>query len=130
MEKSSPCDEVGLRDRALLGTLAYTFVRIGAVVNLKVEDYFQTGKRSMIRFTEKGGKETEIPVHTNWRSFLTSNWRHRVLEISQTQHSFRLRWVRRESSGTARRPELMQPEMLKRRAQRRRIVGCILSPFF
>jgi hypothetical protein len=32
-------------------------------VNLKVEDYFQTGKRSMIRFSEKGGKETEIPVH-------------------------------------------------------------------
>jgi site-specific recombinase XerD len=56
-------NEVGLRDRALLGTLAYTFARIGAVVNLKVEDYFQTGKRSMIRFSEKGGKETEIPVH-------------------------------------------------------------------
>jgi integrase/recombinase XerD len=33
------------------------------VVNLKVEDYFQTGKRSLIRFREKGGKETEIPVH-------------------------------------------------------------------
>jgi site-specific recombinase XerC len=32
-------------------------------VGWSVEDYFQTGKRSMIRFTEKGGKETEIPVH-------------------------------------------------------------------
>jgi integrase len=30
----------GLRDRALLGVLAYTFARIGAVVNLKVEDYY------------------------------------------------------------------------------------------
>jgi integrase/recombinase XerC len=28
-----------LRDRALLGVLAYTFARIGAVVSLKVEDY-------------------------------------------------------------------------------------------
>jgi integrase/recombinase XerC len=28
----------GLRDRALLGVLAYTFAPIGAVVNLKVED--------------------------------------------------------------------------------------------
>jgi integrase len=36
---------------------------IGVVVNLKVEDYFQTGKRSLIRFKEKGGKEKEIPVH-------------------------------------------------------------------
>ena len=54
---------VGHRDKAFLATLAYTFVRIGAVVNLKVEDYFQTGKRSLIRFKEKGGKEKEIPVH-------------------------------------------------------------------
>jgi integrase len=30
----------GLRDRALLGVLAYTFARIGAVVNLRVEDYY------------------------------------------------------------------------------------------
>jgi len=63
LDKIDTSNEVGLRDRALLGTLAYTFARIGAVVNLKVEDYFQTGKRSMIRFSEKVGKETEIPVH-------------------------------------------------------------------
>ena len=31
----------GLRDSALLGVLAYTFARIGAVVNLKVEDYYR-----------------------------------------------------------------------------------------
>src|ERR1700687_4318017 len=67
----------GLRDGALLGTLAYTFARIGAVVNLKVEDYFQTGKRSMIRFREKGGKETEIPVHHKLEEFLDQ-----YLEIS------------------------------------------------
>jgi site-specific recombinase XerC len=54
---------VGHRDKAFLATLAYTFARIGAVVNLKVEDYFHTGKRSLIRFKEKGGKEKEIPVH-------------------------------------------------------------------
>jgi hypothetical protein len=46
LDKIDTSNEVGLRDRALLGTLAYTFARIGAVVNLKVEDYFQTGKRS------------------------------------------------------------------------------------
>ena len=47
----------GLRDRALLGVLAYTFARIGAVVNLKVEDYYPSGKRFLLRFKEKGGKE-------------------------------------------------------------------------
>jgi site-specific recombinase XerD len=39
LDKIDTSNEVGLRDRALLGTLAYTFARIGAVVNLKVEDY-------------------------------------------------------------------------------------------
>ena len=32
-------------------------------MSLKVEDYLQTGKRSIDRFSEKGGKETEIPFH-------------------------------------------------------------------
>ena len=27
------------------------------------EDYFQTGRRALIRFKEKGGKEKDIPVH-------------------------------------------------------------------
>jgi len=46
-----------------LATLAYTFARIGAVVSPTVEDYFEAGKRSLIRFSEKGGKQKEIPVH-------------------------------------------------------------------
>jgi site-specific recombinase XerD len=53
----------GLRDRALIGTLAYTFARIGAVVTLKVQDYCPSGKRFFLRFKEKGGKEKELPVH-------------------------------------------------------------------
>src|SRR6201987_4975849 len=60
IETSRP---TALRDRALLGVLAYTFARIGAVVNLKVEDYYPSGKRFLLRFKEKGGKEKEIPVH-------------------------------------------------------------------
>jgi site-specific recombinase XerD len=77
LDKIDTSNEVGLRDRALLGTLAYTFARIGSVVNLKVEDYFQTGKRSMIWFREKGGKETEIPVHHKLEELLDQ-----YLEIS------------------------------------------------
>jgi hypothetical protein len=42
--------------------MAYTFTRIGAVVSLTPQDYLQVGKRSLIRFREKGGKEKEIPV--------------------------------------------------------------------
>jgi hypothetical protein len=32
-------------------------------VNLKVEDYFQNGKKSVIRLSIKGGKEKEFPVN-------------------------------------------------------------------
>jgi len=39
-------------------------------VNLKVEDYFQVGKRSVLRFGEKGGKEKEIPVHHQFEAIL------------------------------------------------------------
>ena len=32
-------------------------------MNLKVEDYHPSGKRFLLRFKEKGGKEQELPVH-------------------------------------------------------------------
>src|ERR1700730_18150462 len=54
---------IGHRDKALLATLAYTCSRIGAAINLRVEDYFQNGTQSFLRFRTKGGKEKEMPVH-------------------------------------------------------------------
>jgi len=46
-----------------LGTLAYTFARIDTLVRLKVEDYYPSWKRFLLRFKEKGGKKKELPVH-------------------------------------------------------------------
>jgi integrase/recombinase XerD len=53
---------VGLRDRAVLGVLAYTGARIGAVAKLRIADYRNLGEHRVLRFREKGGKEREIPV--------------------------------------------------------------------
>lgn len=53
----------GLRDRALLGVMVYTFARIGAVVALDLVDYYQVGRRMMFRFKEKGGRHHEMPGH-------------------------------------------------------------------
>jgi integrase/recombinase XerD len=53
----------GLRDRALIGVMVYSFARVGAVVGMNVEDYFQEGKRWWFRLHEKGGKRHEVPVH-------------------------------------------------------------------
>src|SRR6516225_3118787 len=54
---------IGLRDRALLGLMGYTFARVSAVITLRVEDYFQQGRRSWLRLHEKGGKRHEVPCH-------------------------------------------------------------------
>jgi len=51
----------GLRDRALIGTMIYTFARVGAVVQMNVCDYFSQGRRGWVRLHEKGGKEHEAP---------------------------------------------------------------------
>jgi integrase/recombinase XerD len=54
---------VGLRDRALIGVMVYSFARVSAVVQMKVKDYYPNGKRYWIRLHEKGGKFHEVPVH-------------------------------------------------------------------
>jgi integrase/recombinase XerD len=53
----------GLRDRALIATMAYTFARVGAVIGLKGGDYYQQGKRWWFRLHEKGGKRHDVPAH-------------------------------------------------------------------
>ena len=56
---------VGLRDRALLATMVFTFGRVGAVVGMDVEDYFLDGRRPTFRLHEKGGKLHTVPAHHN-----------------------------------------------------------------
>jgi site-specific recombinase XerD len=51
----------GLRDRALIAVMIYTFARVGAVLQMNVGDYFSQGRRGWIRLHEKGGKEHEAP---------------------------------------------------------------------
>ena len=53
----------GLRDRALLAVMVYSFARVSAVVRMDVEDYYQQGKRWWLRLQEKGGKHHAVPVH-------------------------------------------------------------------
>jgi site-specific recombinase XerD len=61
---------VGLRDRALIGVMIYSFARIGAVVAMKVEDYYPGGKRWWLRLHEKGGKRHEMPAHHKLEGFI------------------------------------------------------------
>jgi integrase/recombinase XerD len=60
----------GLRDRALIGLMVYTFARVGAAISMKVEDFFVQGRRGWVRLHEKGGKEHEMPTHHNLDRYL------------------------------------------------------------
>ena len=61
---SIPTDTIqGLRDRALIATMVYTFARVGAVLKMRGEDVYVQGRRSWIRLAEKGGKQHEMPCH-------------------------------------------------------------------
>ena len=61
---------VGLRDRAILATLAYTACRAGAVAKLRLGDFQQDGTQYVLRFQEKGGKSREIPVRHDLEGFI------------------------------------------------------------
>jgi integrase len=56
---------VGLRDRALIALLIYSFIysfaRVSAALHMNVEDYYPQGKRWWVRLQEKGGKQHEMP---------------------------------------------------------------------
>jgi len=60
----------GLRDRALIAVMVYSFSRVGAVVGMKVEDYYRQGKRWWLRLHEKGGKRHDVPAHHNAEEYL------------------------------------------------------------
>src|ERR1700704_2452222 len=61
---------VGLRDRAILAVMTYTFARVGAVVALNLEDYFPQKKRWWLRLREKNDKINEMPCHHKLEGYL------------------------------------------------------------
>jgi site-specific recombinase XerD len=70
---------VGLRDRALIGLMAYSFARVSAAIGMRVEDYYGQGKHWWLRLHEKGGKRHEMPCHHNLETYLDA-----YLEVAGT----------------------------------------------
>ena len=63
---------IGLRDRALIGLMVYSFARVGAATSMKVEDAFTQNRRLWVRLHEKGGKRHEMPCHHNLEAYLAA----------------------------------------------------------
>ena len=60
----------GLRDRALLGVLVYSFARVTAAVSMRVADYYTQGPRSFFRLHEKGGRYNVVPAHHSAQAYV------------------------------------------------------------
>ena len=62
---------VELRNCALLGTPAYTGVRVGAVARLPCRDLQDHGTQRVLRSPEENGKDREIPIRYDLEQSLT-----------------------------------------------------------
>lgn len=61
---------VGLRDRALIALMTYSFARVGAATAMRVEDVYEQRRRLWVRLKEKGGKRHEMPCHHTLEAYL------------------------------------------------------------
>src|SRR5271166_960946 len=68
-DKRPPC-LTGLRDRALIAVMVFSFARVSAALGMKVEDYYTEGRRAWFRLHEKGGKRHEVPAHHNAEAYV------------------------------------------------------------
>ena len=61
---------IGLRDRALIALMVFSFARVGAALGMRVEDVFVQNRRLWVRLREKGGKRHEMPCHHTLEAYL------------------------------------------------------------
>jgi hypothetical protein len=66
---------MGLRHRALIGLLVFTFARISAALGMTVADVFWQHRRLWVGLHEKGGKEQAMPCHHNLETYLPTTSR-------------------------------------------------------
>jgi len=63
---------IGLRDRALIGLMVFSFARIGAALAMRGEDVYTQHRRLWVRLHEKGGKRHEMPCHHRLEEYLNA----------------------------------------------------------
>jgi integrase/recombinase XerD len=117
---------VGLRDRALIGVLVYSFARVSAAIGMNVEDYSPQGRRMWFRLHEKGGKYHEVPAHHNAEAYLDAYLQ--AAGIGEEKKTPLFRTVSRQRRLTSRRMHRADVlRMIKRRARQAGLpdrIGC------
>ncbi|PRX34395.1 site-specific recombinase XerD [Paraburkholderia sp. BL18I3N2] len=61
---------IGLRDRALIALMVFSFARVGAALAMRVEDVYTEQRRLWVRLREKGGKAHAMPCHHTLEAYL------------------------------------------------------------
>jgi integrase len=92
-------------------------------VNLKVEDYFQNGKRSVIRLSTKGGKEKEFPVNHVLEEILDAYLQASGLLIHPTGPLFPTTRGKSRQLGIRTMTRIDAARMLRRRLEKAAVVG-------
>ena len=108
---------VGLRDRALIGLMVYSFARIGAALGMKVEDVFIQKNRLWVRLHEKGGKRHEMPCHHNLEDYLRAYIDNQTLGSDPKGPLFRTIGRGTDSLTRTPLPQANAYEMIGRRAK-------------
>lgn len=107
---------VGLRDRALIGVMVYSFARVSATLGMNVEDCVRQGRRMWFRLHEKGGKHHEVPAHHNAEQYVDEYLTAAGVADEKKQPLFRT--VGRNKQLTANRMHRTDAlRMIKRRAK-------------
>ncbi|MGB3721584.1 MAG: tyrosine-type recombinase/integrase [Pacificimonas sp.] len=110
--------EAGLRDRALIGLMVYSFARIGAALAMKIEDVFVQDRRLWVRLREKGGKRHEMPCHHNLETYLTEYVEGCGLDEDRKEPLFRTIGRGTKILTTAPLPQANAFAMVRRRAKK------------
>ena len=109
---------VGVRDRAVIGLMVYSFARVSAALAMRVADYYTQGKRSFFRLHEKGGKYLVVPAHHVGQAYIDEYLERAGIDGDRQGPLFR-------SSGQGRRQDVLLRsamtrqtalKMIKRRA--------------
>src|SRR5271170_1619505 len=107
--------------------MTFAFARIGAVVAMRVEDYYPKGKRWWVRLHEKGGKRHEMPAHHNLEEYVVAYIE--AAAIGSAKHTPLFRTARGKTQQLTER-RITQPEvylMIRRRADGagiQTLIGC------
>jgi site-specific recombinase XerD len=106
----------GLRDRALIALMVFSFARVGAALAMRVEDVYVQHRRLWVRLREKGGKQHEMPCHHTLEAYLHAYLEQTGLRDEPKSPLFRTiaRGTRQLSSRPL--PQANAYEMVRRRA--------------